>query len=125
MRWPKTYEWRPLIKIILMVAYFPILIKCMTLPRLMAWLDLHSHSQHLSGLSVMELMRLNGAIVRRAPHYGIGDCFLRSLVLYRLLKLETLQPSLVIGVNLIEGELGSHCWVELEQKPLGVIVASG
>lgn len=58
------------------------------------------------------------AVTRRTLRLGVGECLLRSVLLYRMLKAARYMPVLVIGVNLNEGVLHSHGWIELSGEPL-------
>jgi hypothetical protein len=53
--------------------------------------------------------------VARASRYGLitGTCLSRSLTLMRLLAHQRIAGRLRVGVNLDNGELGAHAWVEV------------
>lgn len=62
--------------------------------------------------------RIAIAVTRRVPRLGVGECLLRSILLYRMLRAAGYLPSLVIGVSRDGGTLRSHGWIELADEPL-------
>jgi hypothetical protein len=61
------------------------------------------------------------AIVRRLPRLGVGECLLRSLVIYAMLRCQQQTDiSFVLGAGSLDG-LGRpalHCWIEVNGQPL-------
>jgi hypothetical protein len=61
-----------------------------------------------------------GALVNRAAHYAPGPvtCLTRSLLLRWLLRRRGIASELRIGVQLVQGKLDAHAWVEYEGIPI-------
>jgi hypothetical protein len=47
-----------------------------------------------------------------------GNCYERSLVVYRYLSRARGNPTFVVGVDRAEGEVGGHVWVLLDGRPV-------
>jgi len=61
------------------------------------------------------------AIVRRLPRFGMGECLLRSLVIYAMLRRQQrTDVSLVLGAGPLDslGRPALHCWIEVNGQPL-------
>ncbi|QUV83969.1 lasso peptide biosynthesis B2 protein [Chloracidobacterium sp. E] len=61
------------------------------------------------------------AIVRRLPRFGMGECLLRSLVIYAMLRRQQrTDVSLVLGAGSLDslGRPALHCWIEVNGQPL-------
>jgi hypothetical protein len=88
------------------------------LARLQAWID-HSPLVQQTSLSVTELKGI-GALVNSAAHYAPGpvSCLTRSLLLRWLLRRRGIASDLRIGVQLVQGRLDAHAWVEYEAMPI-------
>jgi hypothetical protein len=61
-----------------------------------------------------------GTLVNSAAHYAPGPvtCLTRSLLLRWLLRRRGIASKLRIGVQLTEGRLDAHAWVEVEGIPI-------
>ena len=82
------------------------------LARLQAWID-HTPLAKKTSYSVAELQGI-GAVVNSAAHYAPGPvtCLTRSLLLRWLLRRRGIESDLRIGVQLVQGQLDAHAWVE-------------
>ncbi len=61
------------------------------------------------------------AVVRRLPRFDVGECLLRSLVIYAMLRhQQRADISLVLGAGSLDslGRPALHCWIEVNGKPL-------
>jgi len=61
-----------------------------------------------------------GALVNAAARYSFWrpSCLVRSLVLIAQLRRRSIPGNLCIGVQMIEGELKAHAWVEQHGLPV-------
>ena len=100
-----------------LAAIVPLLVKVMPLPKVFSLLQSKSRLRG-SSLKAEELARIAGAAVRLGPRFGVGECLVRSLVLYNLLRRAAYKPVLLIGGRLLQGELDCHCWIEVDGKSL-------
>ncbi len=69
--------------------------------------------------STKRLVQIANGAVRRGPRFGVGECFIRSLVLYSLLRRFAYEPVLLIGGRLSGGAVASHSWIEVDGEPIG------
>ncbi len=61
------------------------------------------------------------AVVRRLPRFGVGECLLRSLVIYAMLRhQQRADISFVLGAGSLDslGRPALHCWIEVKGQPL-------
>lgn len=61
------------------------------------------------------------AVVHRLPRFGVGECLLRSLVTYAMLRhQQRADISLVLGAGALDsfGRPALHCWIEINGQPL-------
>jgi Transglutaminase-like superfamily len=88
------------------------------LARLQAWID-HAPLAEKTSPSVTGLKGI-GALVNSAARYTPGPvtCLTRSLLLRWLLRRRGIASELRIGVQLVQGRLDAHAWVEVEGVPL-------
>jgi hypothetical protein len=88
------------------------------LARLQAWLEQLPIAAR-KPLSVAEMSDF-GTLVNSAAHYAPGPvtCLTRSLLLRWLLRRRGIVSELRIGVQLAQGRLDAHAWVEYEGVPL-------
>ena len=86
--------------------------------RFQAWLERAPLGEQKS-LPVTALSDL-GILVNRAAHYAPGPvtCLTRSLLLRWLLRRCGIGSELRIGVQLAQGRLDAHAWVEYEGIPI-------
>jgi hypothetical protein len=61
-----------------------------------------------------------GALVNSAAHHALGpaNCLTRSLYLCWLLRRRGIASELRIGVQLVQGKLDAHAWVEYQGVPI-------
>lgn len=62
-----------------------------------------------------------GAIARRLPRLGVGECLLRSLVIYAVLRRQRqMRIEFVLGAGPLDetGRPALHCWIEANGRPL-------
>ncbi|MCS7078988.1 MAG: lasso peptide biosynthesis B2 protein [Chloracidobacterium sp.] len=59
------------------------------------------------------------AVVRRLPRLGVGECLLRSLVIYAVLRRRT-DVEFVLGAGSLDESRrpALHCWIEANGCPL-------
>jgi hypothetical protein len=100
-----------------MAAIVPLMVKALPLPRVLSILDL---TGRLGGSSFKahELARIARAVVRIGPRFGVGECLVRSLVLFHLLRSAAYKPVLFIGARLRDGHFDGHCWIEVDGRSL-------
>ena len=86
--------------------------------RFLAWLE-RSPLVEQKSLPAAELSDI-GTLVNRAAHYAPGPvtCLTRSLLLRWLLRRRGIASELRIGVQLVQGQLDAHAWVEVEGMPI-------
>ena len=99
------------------MALLPAMIKLMPVPQVLKALEPRKRYRS-SSLTVSELAHLVNAVSRRGPRFGVGACFIRSLMLYNVLRRFAYDPVLLIGGKLNEGDLECHCWIEVDGEPL-------
>src|SRR5690349_4396381 len=104
MRVPKAREIPTVIRSTALAALVPILVKALPLPQVMAMLGSRRKTS-ASSSDVHELGRIAAGVVKRAPRFGVGECLVRSLVLYNLLRRAAHDPVLFIGGRLSQGQL--------------------
>jgi len=88
------------------------------LARLQSWID-HSPLAKKTSYSVTKLQGI-GTLVNSAAHYAPGPvtCLTRSLLLRWLLRRRGIASDLRIGVQLVQGRLDAHAWVEVAGVPI-------
>jgi Transglutaminase-like superfamily len=57
-------------------------------------------------------------IYRVRPFLRRDNCLERSLLTYRFLAMEGMQPSLVVGARKSDEQIRGHAWVTLDGQPL-------
>lgn len=117
MRVPPVRKIYPVLHCSTLAAILPLMIKYMSIPRVLALLEPKKGYSNGS-VKACELAHIAGSVVRRLPRFGIGECLFRSLVLYNLLLKFTYHPVLMLGGKLSDGALDCHCWIEVDGKPL-------
>jgi hypothetical protein len=98
-----------------LAALVPIMIKLLPLPYVVSVLQRRSKSRTYF-FKPDELARIAAAVVRLGPRFGVGECLVRSLVLYNILRNSAYEPVLVIGGKICNGQLDGHCWIEVDGK---------
>ena len=101
----------------LLAAVVPLLVRSLPLPRVLSMVR-PKHALCESSFKPDELARFARAVVRYAPRFGVGECLVRSVVLYNLLRASAYEPVLVVGGRLCDGEFDCHCWIEIDGKSL-------
>ena len=99
------------------MALLPAMIKLMPMPRVLSVLEPKKRRRD-SSLTVYDLARIAYAVSRRVPRFGVGECLVRSFVLYSLLRRFAFDPVLFIGGRLAKGDLDCHSWIEVDGEPL-------
>jgi hypothetical protein len=117
MRFPQAREIYPLVRSGALMALLPAMIKLMPVPRVLSVLEPKKRRRD-SSLTVYELAHIAYAVSRRAPRFGIGECLIRSFVLYNLLRRFAFEPVLLIGGRFAAGDLVCHSWIEVDGEPL-------
>ena len=117
MRMPEAREIRPILRSGTLAAVLPFVVTLLPMPWVLSMVEPKKTS--LEPLfSPDRLARIANSVVRRGPRFGVGECLIRSLVLYNLLRRFSYHPALLIGGTLSGSDLASHCWVEVEGEPL-------
>jgi hypothetical protein len=96
----------------------PVLKRFVPLPKVarMMWAD--RRTRKADSDRQRRIVRTARSVVRARPLSGDENCLDRSLVLYRFLSMERLDPRLVLGVRLgPEGATG-HAWVTVDDRPV-------
>jgi hypothetical protein len=63
-------------------------------------------------------MFLARRIFRARPLFRRNNCLERSLLTYRFLAREGLDPRLVLGARKAEGRFRGHAWVSIDGRPI-------
>ena len=100
-----------------LTALLPVMIKFLPVPRVLSAIEPTKRRRDCS-LTVHELAHIAHAMSRRWPRFGVGECLVRSFVLYNLLRRFGYNPVLVIGGRLAKSDLDCHSWIEVDGKPL-------
>jgi len=100
-----------------LAALVPVMVKVLPLPRVLAMLE-PKRKLRESSYNPYELARIASAVIRRWPRFGVGECLVRSLILFNLLHRFACGPVLLIGARLFEGRFDCHCWIEVDGKSL-------
>ncbi len=116
MRIPKAREIPTVLRSGALAALLPMMVKAFPLPRVLSMLE--PKRKLRSSCDARDLARIAGAAVRFTPRFGVGECLIRSLVLYNLLRRSAYNAVLLIGGRLCENEFDCHCWVEVNGKSL-------
>ena len=117
VRLPKAREIYPLMRSGALIALLPAMIRVMPVPRVLSVLEPKTRRRDCS-LSVYELAHIVNALSRRAPRFGVGECLIRSFVLYSLLRRFAYDPVLLIGIRFAKNNLDCHSWIEVDGEPL-------
>ncbi len=95
----------------------PIMVKLLPLPRVISMLEPAGRVRE-SSYNADELARIADAVARRGPRLGVGQCLVRSLVLYNLLRRFAYDAVFLIGGRLSDGRFDCHSWIEIDGKSL-------
>ena len=111
-------EKRLFLKTAMLSPLFWLGLRVFGLARLQAWIE-HSPRAKKTSYSVTELQGI-GTLVNSAAHYAPGPvtCLTRSLLLRWLLRRRGIASDLRIGVQLVQGRLDAHAWVEVAGVPI-------
>ncbi len=100
-------------------------VRCETLPEVLDYLDrlpvrasAGAESPEAPPETIAQTAR---AVVRRLPRFGVGECLLRSLVIYTMLRHQQREDiSFVLGAGSLDslGRPALHCWIEVKGQPL-------
>ena len=111
MRVPKAREIPTVIRSTALAALVPILVKALPLPQVMAMLG-SKRKASAPASDVHELGRIAAGVVKRAPRFGVGECLVRSLVLYNLLRRARAPAYVAFDILWLDG-------TDLRSLPLG------
>ena len=117
MRLPRVRELPIVFRCGALTALVPLLVKFLPLSRVFSILKQGDRPGDRS-FDAGELAEIARVAVRFGPLFGAGECLVRSLVLYRLLRRSAYEPVLLIGGRLCDGQLDCHCWIEVDGKSL-------
>ena len=111
-------EKRLFLKTAMLSPLFWLGLRVFGLARLQSWID-HSPRAKKTSYSVAELQGI-GTLVNSAARYAPGPvtCLTRSLLLRWLLRRRGIASDLRIGVQLVQGQLDAHAWVEVAGVPI-------
>ena len=111
-------EKRLFLSALMLLPLFWLGLRVFGLARLQAWIE-HSPRAKKTSYSVTELQGI-GTLVNSAAHYAPGPvtCLTRSLLLRWLLRRRGIESGLRIGVQLVQGQLDAHAWVEYQGVPI-------
>lgn len=86
--------------------------------RMLSWIDRVplDRSKALPQAQLPSIVALTNSAARIAP--GSSTCLTRSLLLHWLLRRRGVVSNLRIGVQLMEGRLDAHAWVEVAGMPI-------
>lgn len=115
LAWP---EQKVLLAAMLLLPLFWAGLRVLGLSRFQAWLG-RSRLPAQSPPTFDEMATI-GALVNIAANYAPGPatCLTRSLLLIWLLRRRGVSADLRIGVQLAQGKLDAHAWVEYAGKPI-------
>jgi hypothetical protein len=117
VRLPQAREIYPLVRSGALTAMLPAMLKFLPVPRVLSAIEPRKRCRD-SSLTVYELAHIANAVSRRGPRFGVGECLIRSFVLYNLLRRFAYDPVLVIGGRLAKRDLDCHSWIEIDGEPL-------
>jgi hypothetical protein len=95
-----------------------LLIRMLSLPRLMALLDTQAPRPPRSPMAPAALVELTQTLLRLSWPRRHRQCMTRSLTAFYFLRRWGHPVRLYVGVARREGELTGHCWLELCDVPL-------
>lgn len=105
-----------LVRIASLAVLLPGLLRILDLPALMRLLTPASGRSRPALMDSDRTVRLTNLVLGRAPQTH-RTCLIRSLVLYRLLRLGGMPARIHIGVQRKEGGLASHSWLTCCGQP--------
>lgn len=117
LRMPDSGKMTMMLRSALLALLVPAMARFLPLPRVFSILRSKSRLRRRS-LSPEELAQMARTAVRFAPHFGVGECLIRSLVLYNLLSRASYNPTLLIGARVAGGNFDCHCWIEVDGNTL-------
>jgi len=117
MREPRPRDISVLLRSGALAMVVPIMVKVLPLPRVISMLEPAGCVREPS-YGADDLARIADAVARRGPRLGVGQCLVRSLVLYNLLRRFAYDAVFLIGGRLFEGRLDCHSWIEIDGKSL-------
>jgi hypothetical protein len=96
----------------------PVLKRVVPLPKVarMMWADRHARGR--GSERQQRIVRAARSILRARPLSRDENCLDRSLVLYRFLSMEMLDPRLVLGVRCGPEGVEGHAWVTVDGRPV-------
>jgi hypothetical protein len=111
-------EKRLFLSAVMLLPLFWLGLRVFGLARFQAWLERAPFVAKTSP-SVGELSAI-GALVNSAAYYAPGPvtCLTRSLYLRWLLRRRGIASDFRIGVQLVQGKLDAHAWVEVTGMPI-------
>jgi hypothetical protein len=91
------------------------------LPRVQQWLE-PRRSPTVDDLDVDLVVAQYGrwvdAVIRRGQPIVKRGCLTRGVTLYGGLRHAGVPVGLCFGMGLVDGAMGGHCWIELDDRPL-------
>ena len=103
-------------KIGVWILIVTLLLRLVSIPRMMALLSPHPNSR--KGLPRTKLVNFCSFWLGRETAFLQRSCLKRSLVLFRYLNMQGEAARFFIGVRKEDGELKGHSWIMLDGKPL-------
>jgi len=106
-------------RIAVWIAALPVLIRVMSLPRLMSLLTPRTPVRPFDPEMLVHGHRINSyviSILRRNPENMGKMCLRRSLILYRFLRICGIPASFHLGVIKDKEKLDGHSWIEINSE---------
>src|SRR3989442_2328051 len=94
MRLPQPREIYALVRCGTLMTVLPTMIRLTSVRRVLKALEPKKRYRSFS-LTAPELAHIANAVSRRGPRFGVGECLVRSLVLYNLLRRFAYNPVLL------------------------------
>lgn len=100
----------------LLVLYVRGMLRALSLPRVLAMLEPRSAEEHRRE-AIEDLLYYVDRWLQLFPYNVKGNCFPRSLSLYRIARRAGYPVSFCCGVRKEQGTLDGHAWLMLEGRP--------
>lgn len=122
-RWRRAaVGWEEIALLVRMAAWFvvlPVLIRLVSLQRLVRWLARPSRRRQRRPRREQRLIQFAAWFDRLTPKSSAGQCLNRGLLLYHMLSREQAQPRLVLGVARAATSVEGHAWVVVDGCAVG------
>jgi hypothetical protein len=111
-------ERRSFISAVMLLPLFSLVLRVFGLVRLQGWIERAPFTA--TRVPPVTELKTIGEVINAAARYAPGSvtCLTRSLLLRWLLRRRGIASELRIGVQLVQGQLDAHAWVEFEGVPI-------